>query len=598
MRVMILGGYGVFGGRLAHLLADRADLELLVCGRSREKAERFSAAFPGPAKVAPIAIDRSNLANRLSELAPDLVVDASGPFQNYGKNAYSVVEACITNRIDYCDFADGADFVFGVSQYDEAARAAGVFVLSGVSSFPVLTAAVVRELAREMDQVRTIRAGIAPSPHAGIGLNVMRAVTGYAGSPVKLTRGGRLATGLGLAESIHHTIAPPGRLPLRNIRFSLVDVPDLQVVPPDYPGLEEIWIGAGPVPEILHRMLNLLAKARARLNLPSILPLAPLFYRVLNLMKFGEHRGGMFVEVTGTRDRSDVLRSWHMLAEGDDGPLIPSMAAEAIIRGCLEAKRPETGARPATHALELSDYDALFAKRTIVTGFRGPVETNAPLYRRILGSAFDDLSKEIRRFHDAKTPQLWSGRAIVERGRNPLARFIGKVIGLPPAGNQVPVSVTVEQLPDGGERWERCFGEKRFVSWQRPGIGRDIHLLRERFGPIDVAVALVVEDGRLNYLPRRWSFFKVPMPRALRPADGTFETVADGRFRFDVTMRAPIVGLIGAYRGWLEPDAPTDLVISGISRDVENQPYHREPSHHATDNRDLVVEARDQIPGH
>jgi len=53
----------------------------------------------------------------------------------------------------------------------------------------------------------------------------MRAVVGYAGAPVKLLREGRPAVAPGLAESMRFTIAVPGRVPLRNIRFSLVAVP-------------------------------------------------------------------------------------------------------------------------------------------------------------------------------------------------------------------------------------------------------------------------------------------------------------------------------------------------------------------------------------
>ena len=52
-----------------------------------------------------------------------------------------MIEACIAAGVDYVDFADAADFVFGVAALDQRAKAADVFVLSGVSSFPVLTAA-------------------------------------------------------------------------------------------------------------------------------------------------------------------------------------------------------------------------------------------------------------------------------------------------------------------------------------------------------------------------------------------------------------------------------------------------------------------------
>ena len=35
-----------------------------------------------------------------------------------------------------------------------------------------------------------IRGGIAPSPYAGVGENVIRAIAGYAGQPVELKRDG------------------------------------------------------------------------------------------------------------------------------------------------------------------------------------------------------------------------------------------------------------------------------------------------------------------------------------------------------------------------------------------------------------------------
>lgn len=301
MKILILGGYGVFGGRLAELLSDMRDIEMLICGRNIDRATLFCSAFQGRASVTPVLLDRNALHQHIDALSPNLVVDASGPFQDYGDDRYSVIETCIQSSVNYMDFADAADFTFGVSKFDQAAQDAGIFVLSGVSSFPVLTAAVLREMSKSMDIV-SVQGGIAPSPYAGIGLNVMRAVIGYAGAPVKLTRNGAQTTVPGLTESMRYTIAVPGKVPLKNIHFSLVDVPDLQVLPPEHSTLKDIWMGAGPVPESLHRILNMLAIARAKLNLPSFAPMAPLFYKVLNLMKFGEHRGGMFVHATGHRD--------------------------------------------------------------------------------------------------------------------------------------------------------------------------------------------------------------------------------------------------------------------------------------------------------
>jgi hypothetical protein len=396
--------------------------------------------------VRPLKLDRRDIGGALGTLAPDLVVDASGPFQDYGADRYGVIDACMDAGVDYVDFADAADFVFGVAQYDRRAAEAGVFVLSGVSSFPVLTAAVLRKMAETMEIV-SVEGGIAPSPFAGIGLNVMRAVVGYAGAPVKLLRGGKQATGTGLAESMRFTIAPPGRLPLRNIRFSLVDVPDLQVIPPEHPTMQDIWMGAGPVPETLHRILNLLAHARARLSLPSLAPFSRIFYIVLNLMKFGEHRGGMFVRAGGIRNGAPVECSWHLLAEGDDGPFIPSMAIEGIVRKLLAGDRPLAGARPATSALDLADYERLFEGKSIVTGFRDD-DAIGSLYRKVLGPAFESLPPQVKALHASEVERKWSGLARVRRGRGLLSRIIAGLIGFPREADEVPV--TVQFSPQGG----------------------------------------------------------------------------------------------------------------------------------------------------
>lgn len=551
LKIIILGGYGLFGGRLVELLSDIADLEIVVCGRDLAKATKFCKGINGRAKVWPIAFDRNALVAHIGQIAPQIVVDASGPFQDYGKDRYSVVRTCIDAGVNYLDFADGADFVFGISQFDQQARKTGVVVLSGVSSFPVLTAAVIREMARHMDVV-SVSGGIAPSPYAGIGLNVMRAVAGYAGAPVKLVRNGVEAEGIGIGESMRFTIAPPGKLPLNNLHFSLVDVPDLRVIPREHKTIRDIWMGAGPVPEVLHKSLNFMAKARSSLRLPSLAPLAPIFYRVLNLCRFGEHRGGMFVRAKGLKNQRPFEISWHLLAEGDDGPYIPSMAIEAVIRKFLAGDKMEPGARPATRALKLADYDKLFAERAIFTGFRRSDDPSATIYQHVLGSSFASMPEPLKRFHGSTSTRQWRGIAEVKRGRGLLANLLASAIGFPTQTEETPVAVTVTVREDG-ELWERNFGGKRFSSLQSVGRDRNKHLLIETFGPFKIALALVREADRLYLVPRSWTFFGIPMPRVLLPAGESFETEKDGKFRFDVTISAPVVGMIVAYNGLLEP---------------------------------------------
>jgi hypothetical protein len=68
----------------------------------------------------------------------------------------------------------------------QTARERGHFIISGASTCPALTAAVVRRLTIDLVGVAAIEAGIAPSPHVEVGFSVIRALTSYAGRSLRL----------------------------------------------------------------------------------------------------------------------------------------------------------------------------------------------------------------------------------------------------------------------------------------------------------------------------------------------------------------------------------------------------------------------------
>lgn len=559
LKILIVGGYGTFGGRLVDLLKDENGLGLIVSGRSLERAQKFCAVrHDARAELVPAVFDREgDLAEQLRRLQPQIVVDASGPFQAYGAGRYNLIEACIALRINYLDLADGAEFVAGVAQFDSMARAAGVFVFSGVSSFPVLTIAAVKKLSEGMRKITAIRGGIAPSPFAGVGTNVLRAIAGYSGQPMPIRRNGGTVISYPLTESMRYTIAPPGYVPVRNLRFSLVDVPDLRALPALWPEVQEVWMGAGPVPEILHRALNFFAWLVRLKIVPTILPLAPLMEFVMRHISWGEHRGGMFIEVTGEDANGATLqRSWHLLAEREDGPMIPSMAAEAIIRKVLGGQNIELGAR--TPELTLEEYSQLFKNRAIYTGLSEDIPvTPAPLYKRHLGSAWETLPPEIRAMHDIESFATAEGTATITRGTSMLSRLACRIVRFPSAGQNVPLKVKFG-VRGGIETWTRDFAGHIFSSRQYEGHGRSARLIVEKFGPLRFSMALVPQGDRLNLVLRRWSLFGVPLPMWLCVKTESYETAAAGYFHFNVRIWHPLTGLIVHYQGSL------NLVSGGI----------------------------------
>ncbi|MBX4893361.1 SDR family oxidoreductase [Rhizobium bangladeshense] len=563
--LLIIGGYGSFGGRLARLLGEEPRLRLLIAGRSLEKADDFVFDMRSPkggagrlgsndlgAWLQAVAFDRDgDLQEQLTRLRPDLVVDASGPFQSFTGDGYKVVQACIELGIDYADLADSTGFVAGISGLDAAAKAKGTFVLSGLSSLPALSFAALEAMAPHFSRIESVAAGIAPSAHVKIGLNVVRAISSYAGKPVSVLREGQPAEGRGLIDEMRVTIAPPGVAPLAARTFLLVDAPDLALLPQHIAGLQSTFTGVGTEPQALQRLLSAAARLVKIGLLPSLRPFARLVQAASHRFALGAHRGGMFVRLGGVDHEGRRLTSdWGLIAEGDDGPFIPVLGVEVLVRRLLDGQRPESGARPAAGELSLADFDAAFSRFSITSGIRLDYQEEAqPLYRRLLGDAWERLPPALAAIHAGGT-RLASGRARIERGRGLFARLIAGIIGFPAAGEDVPVAVRF--VADGdGEIWTRSFGGKTFRSWQAAGTGGERHLLAEVFGPFRVLLALVPEGEKLRLIVRGWRFCGIPLPLSLAPGGDTYEEERDGRFHFHVEIGGRLTGLVVRYSGWL-----------------------------------------------
>jgi len=552
MKVLIIGGYGFFGGKLSELLAHVADLHILIAGRNLQKAQAACDKFAdAQASFSPFRFDRNeDIAVQLKDQELDLIIDVSGPFQKYGERPYAVIDYALEAGIHYLDIADGADFVAGVSKFDSAAKSKNLTILSGVSTYPVLTSRAVDRLASSLDSVTHIRAGIAPSPHNDMGRSVVDAISSYAGKPFPVLKDGTKTQAYGLTEAMSRRICAPGKLPLDPLLFSNVNVPDGRIFGDYYDGLQSVWNGAGPKPVILHRLLMGLAKLVKWRALPSLLPLSPIFHFCMKHIASGAHRGGMFVEVDGLKDNKLVTKSWHLVGEGDDGPLIPVIPLAILVEKMVKGDWPKYGARAAMEDLTLADYEAEFAKLDIYTGIYDET-AKLSLYEEILGTGYEDMSEPLRKLHRIGAGKSFEGRCKVTRGRNPLSHIVAAALRMPKASADIPVKVVLTRNGNK-EIWGRFFDGRRMVSTQEAGRGKQSRLVIERFGPIAVHLAVLVEDGRQILKTVGWSFLGFPLPKILLPGGDIFEHDADGRFNFHVDIVAPIFGRLVKYEGWLE----------------------------------------------
>jgi saccharopine dehydrogenase-like NADP-dependent oxidoreductase len=92
-RVLLIGGTVVFGSRLAAGLRDQSGVEVVIAGRSATNE---------------VVLDRlaSDLAGKIAAAAPDIVIDAAGPFQGAGDDPYRLANAAIACGAHYLDLSD------------------------------------------------------------------------------------------------------------------------------------------------------------------------------------------------------------------------------------------------------------------------------------------------------------------------------------------------------------------------------------------------------------------------------------------------------------------------------------------------------------
>ncbi len=364
MRIVVLGGYGNFGARICRALGERGGAEVIAAGRDPEHGHR-AAQLDARTGHARIDLAAPDFAARLHDLAPAMVIHCAGPFQGQG---YQVAHAAIAAGAHYIDLADGRDFVANFAErVHPGARAAGVLAVSGASTLPALSTAVIDSVAKRLKQADEIRIVIAPAQRAPRGAATLAGAVSYAGRPFKWLSGGAWTDAYGWQELRRVAIAG-----LRPRWAAACDVPDLALLPARYPGVETVEFRAALEPGVQHLALWLAAWLRRR---DVTLPLerwAPALDRMTGgLKRFGTERGGMLVSVTGTRDDgSRALIEWHLTAQANHGPEIPCMAAILLAGKLVRGEVATRGAFPCMGFLTLADFESEFRRWQITTVVR------------------------------------------------------------------------------------------------------------------------------------------------------------------------------------------------------------------------------------
>jgi saccharopine dehydrogenase (NAD+, L-lysine-forming) len=156
MKALVLGGTGGMGQGVARDLIKQEQIKKVILGDINTDPSRVQDKLRASEKVSLSRIDVNDYNGMVSAIQDvDVVVNCAGPFY---KTAVAVARAAVeakVNYIDICDDYEAAEILFG-SDIDQAAKEAGITVLTGMGSDPGTNNVIVKWYANQLDRVDEI----------------------------------------------------------------------------------------------------------------------------------------------------------------------------------------------------------------------------------------------------------------------------------------------------------------------------------------------------------------------------------------------------------------------------------------------------------
>ncbi len=356
-RIIISGGYGNFGKRIAELLACQSDIELLIAGRNISRAQsmvKYLYQSQPTAKISAIALDINNpeLSLILKHLNATLLIHTSGPFQGQD---YRVATACLSAGCHYIDLADDRRFVCDFNQLNNKAIEKKLLLISGASSVPGLSSTIIEEFRHEFSALQSVDISIAPGNKSERGEATIRGILSYTGKSFTTFSKGKWKKVYGWMSPAMTQFGNP----VGNRWGANVNVPDLEIFPDYYAISQRVSFKAGLELKTLHFIMVAMGWLVKYKIVSNWAPLTKLISRTSNAFKrLGTDTGGMQVCLKGVNHQNKPLEIiWTLLAENNTGPYIPTFASCILAEKLINNQIKKFGAKACLGLFSLEEFD-------------------------------------------------------------------------------------------------------------------------------------------------------------------------------------------------------------------------------------------------
>lgn len=348
--IMILGGYGHFGVKIAETLI-KDNIPIVIVGRNQHKltntVNHFKQKYPAASIIGSCFDIYKSLDEKLRELKPIIIIHTSGPFQNQD---YVIPKICIENHAHYLDIADAREYVRDISTLNDLAMRNNVAAISGASSVPGLTSAVIEEYKPAFSELDHLEFGISSGQQTPGGVATTQAILSYAGKEIPTYKGskGKMIGWQGL-----HRIELPG---CGKRWQSNCSIPDLDLFPEHY-GFKSIAFSGGVESSFLHLSLWCMSWL-VRWGMPIRLgSYSNIFYRVAKSFdRFGSDAGGLYIFLSGkdAEGKSKNIK-WFIIARKNHGLYIPTIPVIVLAKKIFRGEYSIPGAKPCVGLVSLKE---------------------------------------------------------------------------------------------------------------------------------------------------------------------------------------------------------------------------------------------------
>ncbi|TCV96207.1 uncharacterized protein DUF4166 [Luteibacter rhizovicinus] len=173
------------------------------------------------------------------------------------------------------------------------------------------------------------------------------------------------------------------------------------------------------------------------------------------------------------------------------------------------------------------------------------------LFQSLIGDEiWATLPAPVRDFHGDDRDLSARGDSIVDGSTKRLAALVRRVSGLPAPGSSAALDFQLhrEHLL---EHWTRRFATRTMRSIIDRSSRHD-GCLRERLGPATLHFELVVENRAIVWRLRSMQVLGIGLPPSWLRGINARSSAEGERYRFETHATLPLIGLLVAYRGWLE----------------------------------------------